>query len=193
MSSIANFFKGLGQTVTTVILNAHFEIVACGRDQCDAELKLMPQADQTNYFEFKPLFDHLVSKGEFHVFTRQLQQVECNRHYTLSEVTRVFHALGMTVDDAEAAALGRYCEVTFYKRNLSTDMGNLYLVSGRVDGDDDDSVRIVEACCIGEAESKLVAHLQEEECLATGKNIKDITIHLIYTSPVSSAIAQRLA
>ncbi len=64
---------------------------------------------------------------------------------------------------------------------------DLFLISGRVSGDDDDSVHIVEAQNQGVANSVFTKHLQNE---CGGDEATDVFI--IDSSPLPSAISQRL-
>lgn len=64
---------------------------------------------------------------------------------------------------------------------------DLFLISGRVSGDDDDSVHIVEAQDQGVANSVFTKHLQ---CECGGDEATDVFI--IDSSPLPSAISQRL-
>lgn len=74
----------------------------------------------------------------------------------------------------------------------TTSLNRLYLATGRVEGDDEDTARIIEADSCGHAESILERHLLDEGAEAKDVSRDEVTVYVNYAISLQDAIAQRL-
>ena len=66
------------------------------------------------------------------------------------------------------------------------DLSRLYLMSGRIENDDDDSVHIVEAPDMGVAEELFTTQLREESFVG-----EEARVFIVHSIPLAEAINQR--